>query len=142
MPARIEGMMNNQFKGWFLAMMLAYLCCLGGLLLVTWPRIFESPEAGARWILMIVMLALGSGILALAVAAYFNPANRCPRCGQFRAREDVGLEEMGIFKKALPLGGRRRYLDMWKTASYEKIKIHHRCKFCGHRWASVKTQKL
>jgi hypothetical protein len=84
------------------------------------------------------LLLLFIGIILLLIGFPQRALERrCPVCRRWWAREDIGSEFLGTFRKAKTSWARRspRRSTM---GTYEKYRIYHRCKICKRRWSSIK----
>jgi len=69
---------------------------------------------------------------------FYLLTSQCPHCHKFGVREDSQEETVGIFRKRID-GGRYEKGGLFL---HEKYNVYHRCKACGHVWASTRIRRL
>lgn len=91
---------------------------------------------------------IGLSILGLIVSFFLiqllnfieveKKEKQCPQCRQTWAAEKRGEKIAGIFQKRARL--RNNSEDRYIT--YQKYRIHYRCRYCAYEWLYINTKRL
>jgi hypothetical protein len=94
--------------------------------------------------LFVVMVGAYTVIMGLGIAWMFyrrKEEGRCPSCGQYWARQDVGKELVDTYWKRFSLltfFAWGRFLSrVGRLYKHKKYKLYYRCKYCMHEWTSI-----
>ena len=90
-------------------------------------------------LLVVIPLLTIGGVLLLTFLPDELKARRCPQCGRGWARENTGANFLGTFWKSE--AQEEMTLERPPIRRFEKYKIIHRCKYCGHTWYSNRLKR-
>jgi len=65
---------------------------------------------------------------------------QCPKCSKAQAAEKMGEKLMGIFQRVEGQTSSRNSKDN-PSFTYEKYKIHYKCKYCSYEWYYIKAER-
>ena len=86
-------------------------------------------------VLCLVAVGFLVSVMVVGWALRLRVATRGPKCLKPWAREDTRREAAEIFYKDVLSGG-------LTPVTHMRHKLHHRCRYCGHEWTSIKVEKL
>lgn len=95
----------------------------------------------AFFILVLSSISVG-GIFFLWRSRKFSEIEaRCPKCSKDWAAEKLSEKLAGVFQKKgfLTFFINNKPEDTFTT--YERYKIHYRCKYCSYEWQFIKTKR-
>ncbi len=99
----------------------------------TLSSILGLPALG--WEFYLVVTASLGGLASLSWGLYLREQNKCPRCRKPWAKENMSKERKDVFYRDV-------LLDGLPPVPHVRYRVHHRCKYCGHRWMSTQAKRL
>lgn len=106
----------------------------------------ESKYASPSQVLLVLLAAFGVG-------AWYAFSHRCPSCEKWLAAKESGkdLIDRGISHEMVKTDDEHRDASgkiIGTTTRQQQIsvvtstyRVHHRCRYCGHEWSTIKTSK-
>jgi hypothetical protein len=80
-----------------------------------------------------IAFALLGSLASFGWGLYLRERSKCPRCRRPWGREDLRKDRVDVFYRDV-------FLDGLPPVPHERYRVHHRCKYCGHRWISTQVK--